>query len=189
MIDSMINDGLTDAFNDIHMGVTAENLADQYGISRELRTSSPPTASRRPAKAIEKGVFKDEIVPIEVPDKKGTTLVETDEGPRGDTTAEGLGKLRAAFRKENGTVTAGNASGINDGAAAILVMSARRAVAARPGVVGHGRELRLGGRRAQGHGHRPGARRAQGARAGRPASSRTSTCSSSTRPSPPSRWP
>jgi acetyl-CoA C-acetyltransferase len=127
MIDSMIHDGLTDAFNDIHMGVTAENLADQYGISREQQDEFAAGSQQRAAQAVENGVFRDEIVPIEIPEKKGTRLVEDDEGPRADTTAEGLARLRAAFRKENGTVTAGNASGINDGAAAVLVMSARKA--------------------------------------------------------------
>jgi acetyl-CoA C-acetyltransferase len=127
MIDSMIHDGLTDAFNDIHMGVTAENVAEQYGISREKQDEFAARSQQLAAKAIEKGIFKDEIVPIEVKSKKGSTLVETDEGPRIDTTAEGLSKLRAAFKKDGGTVTAGNASGINDGAAAILVMSARKA--------------------------------------------------------------
>ena len=117
MIDSMLHDGLTDAFNDIHMGVTAENVADEYGISREQQDEFAAGSQQRAGEAIEQGVFKDEIVPIEVPD----------EGPRVDTTADGLAKLNAAFRKENGTVTAGNASGLNDGAAAILVMSARKA--------------------------------------------------------------
>jgi acetyl-CoA C-acetyltransferase len=127
MIDSMIHDGLTDAFNDIHMGITAENLAEQYGISREEQDEFAADSQQKAASAVESGVFKDEIVPIEVRGRKGTTVVETDEGPRPGTTAEGLAKLRAAFKKDGGTVTAGNASGINDGAAAILVMSARKA--------------------------------------------------------------
>jgi acetyl-CoA C-acetyltransferase len=127
LIDSMIHDGLTDAFNDIHMGVTAENLADQYGISREAQDEFAAASQQKAEKAIEAGTFKDEIVPIEVPEKKGTRTVDNDEHPRAGTTAEGLGKLRAAFRRENGTVTAGNASGVNDGAAAVVVMSARKA--------------------------------------------------------------
>jgi acetyl-CoA C-acetyltransferase len=127
MIDSMIHDGLWDAFNDIHMGITAENLAEQYGISREEQDEFAADSQQKAATAVESGVFKDEIVPIEVRGRKGTTVVETDEGPRPGTTAEGLAKLRAAFKKDGGTVTAGNASGINDGAAAILVMSARKA--------------------------------------------------------------
>jgi acetyl-CoA C-acetyltransferase len=127
MIDSMIHDGLWDAFNDIHMGITAENLAEQYGISREEQDEFAAGSQQKAAEAVESGVFKDEIVPIEVKTRKGTIVVETDEGPRPGTTPEGLAKLRAAFKKDGGTVTAGNASGINDGAAAILVMSARKA--------------------------------------------------------------
>src|SRR5688572_18923622 len=127
LIDSMIHDGLMDAFNDIHMGITAENLADEYGISREEQDEFAAASQQKAEKAVEDGTFKEEIVPIEVPEKKGTRLVENDEHPRAGTTAEGLGKLRAAFRKENGTVTAGNASGVNDGAAAVIVMSARKA--------------------------------------------------------------
>jgi acetyl-CoA C-acetyltransferase len=127
LIDSMVHDGLTDAFDDIHMGITAENLADQYGITREQQDEFAAESQQRAERAIEEGVFKDEIVPIEVPDKRGTRLVEVDEHPRAGTTAETLGRLRAAFRRENGTVTAGNASGVNDGAAAIVVMSARAA--------------------------------------------------------------
>ena len=127
MIDSMVHDGLMDAFNDIHMGITAENLAEQYGISREAQDEFAASSQQKAEAAIEAGTFKEEIVPVEVPQKKGTITVENDEHPRAGTTAEGLGKLRAAFRKENGTVTAGNASGVNDGAAALVVMSARKA--------------------------------------------------------------
>ncbi|MBV9604347.1 MAG: acetyl-CoA C-acetyltransferase [Solirubrobacterales bacterium] len=127
LIDSMLTDGLIDAFNDIHMGVTAENLADQYGITREEQDEFAAASQQKAERAIHDGVFKDEIVPIEVPAKKGTMVVETDEHPRPGVTAETLAKLRAAFRKDDGTVTAGNASGVNDGAAAILVMSASAA--------------------------------------------------------------
>ncbi len=127
LIDSMVFDGLTDAFNHIHMGITAENLADQYGISREEQDEFAANSQQRAERAIRDGVFEDEIVPVEVPEKRGTRVVENDEHPRPGTTAEALAKLRAAFRKDGGTVTAGNASGINDGAAAIVVMSARRA--------------------------------------------------------------
>jgi acetyl-CoA C-acetyltransferase len=127
MIDSMIHDGLQDAFNDIHMGVTAENLAEQYAISREEQDEFAAASQQKAGQAVEKGIFKDEIVPIEVKDKKETRLVEADEGPRAGTTAEKLANLKPAFRRENGTVTAGNASGINDGAAAIVVMSASAA--------------------------------------------------------------
>jgi acetyl-CoA C-acetyltransferase len=127
LIDSMIHDGLTDAFNDIHMGITAENLAEQYDISRERQDEFAAASQQKAVQAIEDGVFRDEIVPVEVRERKGTRVVETDEHPRPGTTAEGLAKLRAAFRKEKGTVTAGNASGVNDGAAAILVMSRSKA--------------------------------------------------------------
>jgi acetyl-CoA C-acetyltransferase len=127
MIDSMVFDGLTDAFNHIHMGITAENLADQYGISREEQDEFAADSQQKAERAIREGVFEDEIVPIEVAEKRGTRVVENDEHPRPGTTAEALAKLRAAFRKDGGTVTAGNASGVNDGAAAIVVMSARTA--------------------------------------------------------------
>ncbi len=127
MIDSMIHDGLTDAFNDIHMGITAENLAEQYDISRDQQDEFAAASQQKAARAIEEGVFAEEIVPVEVRERKGTRVVDTDESPRADVTAESLSKLRAAFRKEDGTVTAGNASGLNDGAAAILVVSQSKA--------------------------------------------------------------
>jgi acetyl-CoA C-acetyltransferase len=128
MVDSMVFDGLTDAFNHIHMGITAENLADQYGISREEQDEFAAASQQKAERAIQQGVFKDEIVPIEVPAKRGEIrLVDNDEHPRPGTTAEALAKLRAAFKRDDGTVTAGNASGVNDGAAAIVVTSARKA--------------------------------------------------------------
>jgi acetyl-CoA C-acetyltransferase len=127
LVDSMVTDGLTDAFNDIHMGVTAENLADKYRIGREEQDEFAADSQLKAERAIADGVFKDEIVPIEVPGKRGTRLVEIDEHPRAGTTAESLAKLRSAFRRDGGTVTAGNASGVNDGAAAIVLMSARQA--------------------------------------------------------------
>ena len=123
MLDSMTHDGLIDAFNDIHMGETAENLAEQYGITREQQDRFAAASQQKAEQAIANGVFRDEIVPITVPDKKGPRLVDTDEHPRAGTTAESLAKLRTAFRRDGGTVTAGNASGVNDGAAAIIVMS------------------------------------------------------------------
>ena len=123
LIDSMVLDGLTDAFGDVHMGVTAENVADQYGITRAQQDAFAAASQNRAEQAIRDGVFKDEIVAVEVPHKGGTRLVEVDEHPRAGTTVETLGRLRAAFRKEDGTVTAGNASGVNDGAAALVVMS------------------------------------------------------------------
>jgi acetyl-CoA C-acetyltransferase len=127
LIDSMVHDGLWDAFNAIHMGITAENLADQYGISREEQDEFAAGSQQKAERAVAAGIFDDEIVPIEVPGKGGTRMVDSDESPRAGTTAETLGKLRAAFRRDDGTVTAGNASGLNDGASAIVVMSARRA--------------------------------------------------------------
>ncbi len=127
LIDSMVHDGLTDAFDDIHMGVTAENIADQYGITREEQDEFAAGSQVRAEQAIHEGVFRDEIVAVEVPDKRGSRLVEVDEHPRPGTTTETLSRLRAAFRSEGGTVTAGNASGVNDGAAAVVVMSARAA--------------------------------------------------------------
>ena len=127
LIDSMVHDGLIDAFDGIHMGITAENIADQYGITREAQDEFATESQLRAEKAIREGVFRDEIVPVEVTDKRGSRLVEVDEHPRAGTTTEKLGQLRPAFRRENGTVTAGNASGVNDGAAAIVVMSARGA--------------------------------------------------------------
>jgi acetyl-CoA C-acetyltransferase len=126
LIDSMVHDGLWDAFNDIHMGVTAENLAEQYGISREEQDEFAASSQQKAERAVADAVFKDEIVPIEVPVKGGTRVVDNDEHPRPGTTAEALAKLRAPFRRD-GTVTAGNASGVNDGAAAIVVMSASKA--------------------------------------------------------------
>ena len=127
LIDSMVHDGLWDAFNDIHMGITAENLADQYGVSREEQDEFAAGSQQKAERAIADGVFSDEIVAIEVPAKGGSRMVDSDEAPRAGTTADTLAKLRAAFRPEDGTVTAGNASGINDGAAAIVVMSASKA--------------------------------------------------------------
>jgi acetyl-CoA C-acetyltransferase len=126
VVDHMIHEGLTDAFHDIHMGVTAENLVERYGISRADQDAFAAESQRRAESAIKSGAFKDEIVPVAVPGKKGETRVDTDEHPRPGTTVESLGKLKPAFKKD-GTVTAGNASGLNDGAAALVVASAERA--------------------------------------------------------------
>lgn len=127
LVDSMISDGLWDAFNDYHMGITAENLVDKYGLSREQQDAFAAESQRKAVTAIEAGRFKDEITPIHIPQKKGEPLVfDTDEQPRPGTSAESLGKLRAAFKKD-GSVTAGNASSLNDGAAAVLLMSAAKA--------------------------------------------------------------
>ncbi|MEA2293240.1 MAG: acetyl-CoA C-acetyltransferase [Solirubrobacteraceae bacterium] len=127
LIDSMTHDGLTDAFGDIHMGITAENVAEQFGVSREDQDAFATVSQQKSAQAIDAGVFQSEIVAIEVPDKRSTRIVDNDEAPRPGTTAEALAGLRPAFRRDGGTVTAGNSSGINDGAAAVVVMSARRA--------------------------------------------------------------
>ncbi len=127
LIDSMVHDGLWDAFNDIHMGMTAENLAEQYGISREEQDEFAAGSQQKAERAVAAGIFRDEIVPIAVPVKGGTRMVDSDEAPRAGTTVDTLATLRTAFRRDGGTVTAGNASGINDGASAIVVMSATAA--------------------------------------------------------------
>ncbi|MFT0518295.1 acetyl-CoA C-acetyltransferase [Pseudomonas faucium] len=129
LVDSMISDGLWDAFNDYHMGITAENLVDKYGLSREQQDAFAAASQQKAVAAIEAGRFKDEITPIVMPQKKGEPLVfERDEQPRPGTTADALAKLRPAFKKD-GSVTAGNASSLNDGAAAVLLMSASKAKA------------------------------------------------------------
>jgi acetyl-CoA C-acetyltransferase len=125
--DSMITDGLWDAFNDYHMGTTAENLVEKYGISREDQDAFAAASQQKAAAATESGRFKAEITPIQIPQRKGDPLTfDTDEGPRPGTTADGLAKLKPAFKKE-GSVTAGNASSLNDGAAAVILMSAEKA--------------------------------------------------------------
>ncbi|MGM9972983.1 MAG: acetyl-CoA C-acetyltransferase [Clostridiaceae bacterium] len=127
VIDTLLNDGLMDAFNNYHMGVTAENVAEKYGFTRERQDELALMSQNRAEAAIKSGRFKDEIVPVEIPQRKGDPIiVDTDEFPRFGTTIEKLSKLKPAFKKD-GTVTAGNASGINDGAAAIIVMSREKA--------------------------------------------------------------
>lgn len=127
LVDSMIIDGLWCAFTDVHMGITAENIAEEFNISREEQDKFALVSQTRAIRAIDEGLFKEEIVPVTIPQKKGNPLIfDTDEHPRRGTTLEALSKLRPAFKKE-GTVTAGNASGINDGAAAVLLMSETRA--------------------------------------------------------------
>lgn len=127
VIDEMIKDGLWDAFNDYHMGITAENVAEKWNLTREEQDEFALTSQLRAEEAIKSGRFKDEIVPVEVPQRKGDPkIVDTDEHPRFGSTIEGMAKLRPAFKKD-GTVTAGNASGINDGAAALVVMSKEKA--------------------------------------------------------------
>lgn len=126
-IDTMLRDGLFDAFNGYHMGTTAENVARQWQITREMQDTFAATSQSRAARAQKEGRFVDEIVPVTVPGRKGDTVVSDDEYIRHDTTVESLGKLRPAFDRESGTVTAGNASGINDGAAAVVLMTAEEA--------------------------------------------------------------
>lgn len=126
VVDTMLRDGLTDGFEDYHMGITAENVAEQYGITREDQDSFALQSQKRAVAAVEAGRFKEEIVPVEIPQRRGEPLVfDTDEFPRKDVSLEGLSKLRPAFQKD-GSVTAGNSSGINDGAAAVVVMSAEK---------------------------------------------------------------
>ena len=131
MLDTMLKDGLWDAFNGYHMGNTAENVAEKYQITREQQDAFAVASQNKAEAAIKAGRFKDEIVPVTIKTRKGDVVVDTDEHPRFGATLEGVAKLRPAFSKD-GTVTAGNASGINDGAAAVVVMSAEEA--ARRGI-------------------------------------------------------
>ncbi|MTI46464.1 acetyl-CoA C-acetyltransferase [Sporosalibacterium faouarense] len=127
LIDTMISDGLTDAFNDYHMGITAENIADQWKISREEQDEFAVKSQNKAEKAQKEGKFKDEIVPVMIPQRKGESItVDVDEYPKHGVTIDKLAKLRPAFKKD-GTVTAGNASGINDGAAMLIVMAKEKA--------------------------------------------------------------
>lgn len=126
LVDSMVNDALWDAFNNYHMGITAENICDQWGLTREQLDEFAAASQQKAVKAQEEGKFDAEIVPVVIKGKKGDIVVSKDEGPRAGTTAEGIAKLRPAFKKD-GMVTAANASSINDGAAAIVVMSEEKA--------------------------------------------------------------
>lgn len=126
LVDTMVNDALWDVFNNYHMGITAENVAEQWHLTREMLDEFAACSQQKCEKAMAEGKFKDEIVPVEVKGKKGSVIVDTDEGPRPGTTVETLARLKPAFKKD-GIVTAGNASGINDGAAAIVVMSEEKA--------------------------------------------------------------
>ncbi|GAC1426570.1 MAG: acetyl-CoA C-acetyltransferase [Ktedonobacteraceae bacterium] len=128
LVDSMIRDGLWDAFNQYHMGITAENICTECHLNREELDAFALESQQRAVHAIEAGTFRDEIIPVEVPGKKGTTLFQQDQQPRAETSAEGLAKLRPAFKKD-GMVTAGNSSGLNDGGAAVVVMSRSKAQA------------------------------------------------------------
>ena len=126
LVDTMVNDALWDAFNNYHMGITAENVAEQWHLTREMLDEFSANSQQKCEKAMAEGKFKEEIVPVEVKGKKGSVIVDTDENPRPGTTVETLARLKPAFKKD-GIVTAGNASGINDGAAAIVVMSEEKA--------------------------------------------------------------
>lgn len=127
VVDYMVYDGLTDVFNQYHMGITAENVAEQYGLTREDQDKFSVQSQNRAEAAQKAGRFKEEIVPVEIPQKKGDPiLIDTDEYPRHGSTLEKMAKLKPSFKKD-GTVTAGNASGINDGAAALIVMSKEKA--------------------------------------------------------------
>ncbi|MBI4569542.1 MAG: acetyl-CoA C-acyltransferase, partial [Planctomycetes bacterium] len=123
LVDGMIRDGLWDKYNDFHMGMTAELVADKHKISRREQDEFALASHQKAVAAAKAGKFRKEIVAVEIPGKKGPTRVETDETPREDTTLEALAKLRPAFKPDGGTVTAGNAPGVNDGAAALVVVS------------------------------------------------------------------
>jgi acetyl-CoA C-acetyltransferase len=126
-VDLMIWDGLWDIYNDFHMGMTGELVAEKYGISREEQDTYAANSHTKAIQAMESGRFDREIVPVEIKGRKGTTTIDQDEGPRADTSAEVLGKLRPAFKRDGGTVTAGNAPSVNDGAAALVVAGEKRA--------------------------------------------------------------
>lgn len=127
LVDVMIRDGLSDAFSGVHMGITAENICDQWGLTREELDQFAAASQQKAEAAIKAGKFKDEIVPVEIPQKKGDPKIfDTDEFPRAGVTAEGLAGLKPAFKKD-GMVTAANASGINDSGAAVIVMSKEKA--------------------------------------------------------------
>ncbi len=126
MIDTMIVDGLWDVYNQYHMGITAENVAEEYAVTRAEQDEFAAASQQKAEAAQKNGNFKDEIVPVAIASRKGTVVFDADEYPRAGTTAESLGSLKPAFKKD-GTVTAGNASGINDGAAVVLLTSARKA--------------------------------------------------------------
>lgn len=124
MVDTMLKDGLMDAFNDIHMGMTAENIVEKYGFTRQQQDELAVLSQNNAEKAIKSGRFKDEIIPFPVPQRRGEPVIfDTDEYPRFGTTMETMSKLKPAFKRDGGTVTAGNSSGLNDGAAVVIVMS------------------------------------------------------------------
>ena len=155
LIDIMLKDGLMDVYNGYHMGITAENLAEQYQIAREEQDAFSLRSQTLAAAARDAGRFDAEIAPVTIKGRKGDTIVSKDEYIRDGTTAEALAALRAAFKKD-GSVTAGNASGINDGAAALGADVGRRSKAARRDRAGARCQLGLGRGRPVDHGHRPG---------------------------------
>ena len=167
MIDTMLKDGLWDAFHGYHMGNTAENVAQKFQITRAEQDAFAASSQNKAEAAQKSGRFKDEIVPVTVKTRKGEVVVDTDEFPRHGTTVETLGKLRPAFAKEGGSVTAGNASGINDGAAALVLMTADEAKKRGIKPLGQDRVVGDHGRRSLDHGHRPGDGLAGGAEEGR----------------------
>ena len=151
LVDLMVFDGLFEIFYGYHMGITAENIAEKYGISREEQDELGAVSHQRARKAIADGTFKDEIVPVIIPQRKKDPLVfDTDERPM-DTSAEKMGKLSPAFKKD-GTVTAGNASGINDAAAALLIMSDGKGKGIGVKASGADQGFRIGGNRSRVHG-------------------------------------
>ena len=130
VVDTLLRDGLWDAFSNDHMGVTAENIVEKYNLTREAQDELAVSSQNKAEAAVTSARFKDEIIPVEVPQRRGEALVvDTDEGPRFGATMESMGKLRAVFKNDGGSVTAGNASGINDGAAAVILMSTEKAEA------------------------------------------------------------
>ncbi len=185
MVDTMIVDGLWDVYNQYHMGITAENVAKKYGITREQQDALALACQQKAAAAQEAGRFKDEIVPFSIAQKKGDPIVfAADEFINKKTSAEALAGLRPAFDKA-GSVTAGNASGLNDGAAAVVVMSAKKAEQLGLKPLARIASYATAGARPGDHGHGPGAG-GHARRCSAPAGSRpTSTCSRSTKPSPP----
>lgn len=127
VVDLMVHDGLWDVYNDFHMGMTGELVAEKYGVTREAQDAYAANSHAKAVAAMKAGKFKAEIVPVEIVGRKGTVVVDTDEGPREDTSVEVLAKLKPAFKRDGGTVTAGNAPSVNDGGAAVVVASADRA--------------------------------------------------------------
>ncbi len=154
MVDTMVHDGLTDAFAGYHMGITAENLAEQYQVTRDQQDQFAVRSQNLAEKARGEGRFKDEIAPVTIKGRKGDTIVADDEYIRAGATIESVSGVRPAFKKD-GTVTAANASGLNDGAAAIVLMSREEAEKAGHADPRHDQELGLGGCRSVGLGHRP----------------------------------